>query len=163
MKMMVRRIAVGVVMVVLISHVLIHADSIELREFLLTEDSANSTTWTLGSSAAGAADLDFDTSITYDPRYWDNLTLQVKFAGLGLVVPSAATADSGAATIVLQMSNDEIYWAPIDSALAPDSLAFFKNMSKQYYRYARFLAHTAAKTNDSGASGTVKVMVRGVK
>lgn len=132
------------------------AGNVLVSSFSVVEDSANSATWRIGGAASRT---DFDTSVTYDARYWDNLTLEVK----GVPVAATSSADSGASTIILQMSNDQIYWTPIDSALAVDSLAFFKNCTLQHYQYARFVGHWATKSDSAGVNVTITALARGLK
>ena len=136
---------------------IIHAGNVKIDEFYITEDSANSITWWIGDSTAVRAD--FDTSIIYDSRYWDNVTLEVK----GRPQTVIGSTDSGAVTYILQMSIDTVYWVPVDSVVAVDSLAKFGNLSVLHYPVARFIAHHGTKSDTAGVRATAKLMARGLK
>lgn len=125
----------------------------------IQEDSAGSGgvagVWVCGDSLAVSAD--FDTSVVYDAQKWDKIGAQVKFAPQTVV----GSADSGAVTMVVQMSNDQIYWTPIDSVVAVDSLAMFGNITLQSYRYVRAVVHHGTKIDSAGAVGTIIWNVEG--
>jgi len=95
--------------------------------------------------------IDVDTSSVYDAQYWETLTMQAKFAPSTVV----GSTDSGAVTIILEMSNDALYWTKIDSLVSVDSLAAFKNFTMQPYRYARFVTHQGTKTDSAGVRGRI--------
>jgi len=97
--------------------------------------------------------IDIDTSESYDAQYWETMAMQAKFRP----AVGTASADSGAVTILFQMSNDLLYWKTLDSLVAADSLAAFKNFTMQPYRYGRFIIHNGTKTDSAGAMGGVVI------
>jgi hypothetical protein len=105
----------------------------------------------------GAQRLDFDTSDVYDAQYWELMAMQAKFRPLTTV----GSADSGAVTILFQMSNDQLYWTTLDSMVVVDSLAAFKVFTMQPYRYSRFITHNGVKSDSAGVRGGIVVNTSG--
>jgi hypothetical protein len=103
-------------------------------------------------SRAYGVRIDSDTSSVYDAQYWETLTMEAKFHPLA---SGGGGADSGAVTIILEMSNDAVYWTKIDSLVAVDSLAAFKNFTMQPYRYARMVTHQGTKSDSAGVHGYI--------
>jgi len=135
--------------------------SVEVEVFDVTNDSGGSTLWLIGDSGqVKTVNQDFDTSVVYDSRYWDNLTIQIKGNSM---TRGNGGADSGASTWVLQQSNNKTYWTPVDSALAVDSLVYFKNLTPLHYAWSRFVVHWAAKSDSSGVRTAARVCARGLK
>jgi hypothetical protein len=134
---------------------------ISTTTFPVQNDSANVslTTFFIWDSAGVGASADFDTSIVYDSRYWDDITVGLKSRPgcQPCLAVAAAAGDSGAVVVVLQQSNDGIYWTPIDSITAADSLPVFKDMTPQKYAFSRFVAHHGAKTDSSGTKAIVTI------
>jgi len=95
--------------------------------------------------------IDSDTSSVYDAQYWETLTMEAKFRPLA----SSGGSDSGAVTVILEMSNDAVYWTKIDSLVVVDSLAAFKNFTMQPYRYARMVTHQGTKSDSAGVRGYI--------
>lgn len=114
----------------------------------VVDDSTGTTTFWIGSASSRQ---DFDTSITYDAKFWEDVTIGVK----GRPIATVGVADSGAVTFVLQMSNDSIYWTPVDSVVVVDSLPAFKDLTPQKYRWARFVAHWGTKSDSAGVKSQV--------
>ena len=129
----------------------VYAAGIAVTTFAVTDDSSSDVIWVIGDTAETGEGVraDFDTSITYDAKFWETMTMQAKFR------PSSAfsSLDSGAVTIMFQMSNDQLYWLTLDSLVVPDSLAAFKNFTMQPYRYSRFIVRDATKTDSAGVRG----------
>lgn len=135
------KIAVLVGLVVLAIAPMAETGGISTTTFAVTDDSTDGTTFYLGDVDA-SADGDIDTSIAYDSRFWDDLTVSVKSA------PNFKTSDSGACKFYLQQSNDGTYWTTTDSIVVVDSLAGFKDMAPQKYKWSRFTYRGHLKTSN---------------
>jgi hypothetical protein len=133
----------------------IHEDDIRV-----VDDSSGTTNWILGDSAT-AKRVDYDTSVIYEAVYWDDLTFQVK--SVPGCAPCGADGDSGAVSVVVQVSNDELFWSPIDSLVVTDSLAAFKDVAWQKWRKVRFIAHHGTKTDSTGTRLTIRANAWGRK
>lgn len=136
----------------------VRAGGITSPLFTIVDDSTDGTTFYIGDNDI-TAEYDIDTSITYDSRYWDDLTVSLKTAKQG--AGSGTPLDSGAITFVLQQSNDSIWWTPTDSIVAVDTLAVFKDMAPQRYRWSRFIAHKGAKASNIGVQGVASARAWG--
>lgn len=141
------------------------AGKMEVITFSAVDDSVPTGIWYI-SDSLGTGRADFDTSSVYDASYWDHVSLQVKFRPQTVV----ASLDSGGVVVILQMSNDKLYWYPLDSMVVVDSLVAFDRMTDgssnpwvQKYQYARFVVHHTTKSDSAGVTGTIKVFVKGLK
>lgn len=133
---------------------------------LVVDDSSSSTIFTLGNSpndSTAGASADFDTSSTYTSQFWDNLTMRVKSAPSARDYDATGAADSAAAVVVVQCSNDEVYWTPLDSLAVTDSLAGFKLVDLPNYNFTRFIVHHGAATDSAGALVELLIAPHGQK
>lgn len=122
----------------------------------IMDDSAGSVEFYIGDTTTN---VDYDTSIVYNAAYWEEMTLQAKFASIA--DPDSGGADSGAVTVILQMSNDGQYWFNIDTLLAVDSLPAFAEFTLKPFGLARFIVQYATKSDSAGVTGRTAVFVRG--
>lgn len=118
----------------------------------LMEDSTMSVEWYIGGTATR---VDYDTSIVYDARYWEKMTIQAKFRSIA--DPDSGGTDSGAVCIYLQMSNDGQYWFNIDSFVVADSLPAWDSLRLEPLGLARFITRYATKTDSAGVMGRAAI------
>ena len=133
--------------------------------------------------AAVVARTQTDTSIVYDCSFWENVSLQFRFAphaacslyvlaGDTGTAPDTAwdltphyvktgTADSGAVKIYLQQSNDSTHWTITDSASSTDTAWAFKALTPAKYPSGRLVATYTAKTDSAGVSASIWVLLTG--
>ena len=130
---------------------------ISANDFLIKEDSSESTTWTIGGPAAKT---DFDTSVVFEIYKWDILSLEAKFRTQKLY-----DIDSADVGIIWQVSNDQTWWHQLDSLNTTDSLANFKaiDMRASKWKYGRFVVHHGDVTADSGSTGTIRALRWGIQ
>jgi len=134
------------------------AGGITTNTFYAIEDSSEAVLWSVGDTLATGEGLhtDIDTSIVYDAQYWEAMSMQAKFRPF-TDWDTTGSADSGAASIYFQMSNDQLYWVTLDSLIAVDSLAAFKVFTMRPYRYARLVVRDGTKTDSAGVRGSVVI------
>lgn len=125
----------------------------ELKRQPAVDDSTGSGSFILGGENGGTpATIDFDTSVTYGVGRLATLSIQGQWLP---TAPDGASADSASGVAVVQVSNDDVTYFPVDSAVATSTTAVFKTIVLPPAAFWRLVTHTGAKIDSAGVTGTV--------